>query len=85
MDKNSHSDTTRMSIDVSRNLHKIIKVHAAMHDQGIREFVIDAISEKLEREQKLNKTTRDTLSKTDAGLELTKHKDLKSLFAKLGI
>lgn len=42
-------DTTRTSIDIEKELLKDVKIYCAEHDISIKEFVIEAIKEKLEK------------------------------------
>lgn len=47
------TDTTRdrLSIDIFPELHRKIKVYAALHGQTIREYVLESIQEHLEQEK----------------------------------
>ena len=50
MKKHNSSQHDRLSIDILREEHKQIKIYAAIHDQSIREFVLESIRERLRHE-----------------------------------
>ena len=68
---------TRMSIDVPNDLHKMIKFSSTVYDQTIRDFVVEAIRDRLAKKSKLkakiNKTTKRTLDKSDRGIQAGSH------------
>lgn len=41
----------RLSIDVSPDVHKKIKIHAAMNDRTIRDYVLETVEERLRQEE----------------------------------
>jgi uncharacterized protein (DUF1778 family) len=76
-----HTDTTRLSIDVEKDLYKLIKHTATFEDKTIRDFVIDAIRERLEsqlpeNQKEFNELTRITLEKAEHGEDLHEYKSL---------
>jgi len=82
------SDTTRMSIDVSKDLYKLIKYSATFKEQTIKDFVVDAIKERLKVELKtqqreLNELTARTFEKSDRGEELETYESVDAFFESL--
>lgn len=75
----------RMSIDVNPDFHKAIKAHAALHSETMREYVTQAIMDRVHKEKIFNETTVRTLEKSAKGLELKKYKSMKELYKDLGI
>jgi hypothetical protein len=51
----------RLSIDISDELHHLLKVHTAWTKSNIRDFVTAAIQNKLEFERQTNEETIRTL------------------------
>lgn len=43
----------RLSIDVSPQEHRQIKIYAALHNKTIREYVLESIKERLKRETEI--------------------------------
>ena len=81
-------NNVRMSIDVPKDLHKIIKVHALLQSQSIKEYVIKAISKQINADNSnlvLNKKTTQILEESDSGLNLNKYNNLEDLYTKLGL
>jgi hypothetical protein len=76
---------TRMSIDVSHNLHMLIKTQSALHDESIKEFVIRAIEERLCSLKTINAQTKKTLSDADQGLHISTYTSVDDLYKKLGL
>lgn len=82
----------RMSIDVTKELHQLIKYTAAFEKQSIKDFVIEAIrdrlKEKVEAQQQalaaqykeLSALTRLTLEKSDRGEELETYESVDAFF-----
>ncbi len=82
------SDTTRMSIDVSKDLYKLIKCSATFKEQTIKDFVVDAIKDRLKVELKtqrreLNELTARTFEKSDRGEELETYESVDAFFESL--
>lgn len=82
------SDTTRMSIDVSKDLYKLIKYSATFKEQTIKDFVVDAIKERLKVELKtqrreLTELTARTFEKSDRGEELETYESVDAFFESL--
>ena len=50
MKKHGNDQHDRLSIDILPEEHKQIKIYAAIHDQSIREFVLESIRERLRHE-----------------------------------
>lgn len=89
------SDTIRLSIDVPKELHQLIKYTVVLEKQSIKDFVIDAIrlrlKEKVEAQQwalttrykELSELTRTTLEKSDRGEELETYPSVEAFFQSL--
>lgn len=75
----------RMSIDVNPDFHKAIKAHAALHSETVREYVIEAIMDRVRKEKVFNEMTVRTLEKSAKGLDLKRYKSMKELYKDLGI
>lgn len=89
------SNTIRMSIDVPKELHQLIKYTVAFERQSIKDFVIDAVrdrlKERVEAQQKalatqykeLSELTRITLEKSDRGEELETYESVDAFFRRI--
>ncbi len=75
----------RMSIDISRDLHKIIKTLSLLKSSTIRDYVVEAITDKILKESYLNEETIKILEKSDKGLDLNMYDDLEDLYKKIGV
>ena len=88
-------ETVRMSVDVPKELHELIKSAASFEHKTLRDFVIEAVKSRLEvsiptqkRElaaqyRKLNELTRKTLAKTDRGEDLYEYESIDAFFAEM--
>ena len=88
-------NTTRVSIDVPKELHERIKSAASFEHKTIRYFVVEAVKKRLEviiEEQKtdlktksrgLNALTVQTLEKTDQGEDLYEYESVDAFFAEM--
>lgn len=67
------TEIARLTIDLPVALHRVLKAHAALNDSNVKEFVIEAIQTRLEREcdrgHELNAQTKEILRKSRAGKE----------------
>lgn len=54
----SSKNRTRLSIDVLPKEHRIIKAYAAINDETIREYILEAVRERLNKERE-NKQLSD--------------------------
>ena len=89
------SETIRMSIDVPKDLHRLIKSSASFEKQSIRDFVIEAIRDRLKEKveaqqqaliaqyQELSELTRITLEKSDRGEELEAYPSVEAFFKRI--
>ncbi len=70
---------TRMSIDVSPELHKEIKLSAMFCDETIRDFVVEAVKEKISTLHKKNPNalTLKTFQRTDKNEDIEHITDLE--------
>jgi len=69
---------TRLSIDLDKDLYKLIKHAATFEEQTIKDFVVEAIWERLkghppEQWREVNELTRITLEKADRGEDLHRY------------
>lgn len=83
-----NEEMTRLSIDVSKDLYKLIKYTATFEEQTIKDFVVGAIEEKLhnklpQQQQELNELTKITLEKEDRGEELETYQSVDAFFESL--
>ena len=80
-------DMTRLSIDISKDLHKLIKHSATFEDQSIKDFVISAIENKLKarppQQRELNELTARTLEEADRGEELHRYESFKAFLVEM--
>ena len=88
-------ETTRMSIDVPKELHELIKSAASFEHKTIRDFVVEAVKQRLEvnveeqkqalkaRYRKLNALTAQTFEKTDRGEDLYEYESVDAFFAEM--
>jgi hypothetical protein len=58
------NNISRLTVDLPTEIHKIIKLHAALNNLSIRDFVIDAIAEKIEDAKELNSKTISSIKKS---------------------
>ena len=82
------SDMTRLSIDVPKDLYKLIKYSATFGEQSIKDFVIDAIQDRLKlqleaQQRELNELTLRTLQKADKGQELHEYERFDDCIAEM--
>jgi len=78
---------TRMSIDVSKELHQMIKIHAMFDHKTIRDFVVSAIEgaiNKKHKTQEVNAETRKVLLESEAGIGLTRYNNMDEFFKEIG-
>jgi len=64
------AELTRMTIDVPRNFHRIVKSTASMQGETIRNFVIQALKDKIEDQIDLQEGLK-ALSEFEAGNKKT--------------
>jgi len=76
---------TRLSIDISDELHHCLKVHTAYKNQTIMNFVREAIYSKIEKEKKLNKESIRVIEESKKGFGISSFKSLEELYKDLGI
>ena len=82
------SDMTRLSIDVEKDLYQLIKHSATFENKIIREFVVDAIRERLkarlpEQYGEFNELTRITLEKAERGEDLYTYKNFDDFITEM--
>ncbi len=80
---NTKGDFSRITIDMPKIDHKKLKAISAILGKSMRELVIESIREHLYKYP--NKETLKAIENVEKGKDLTKAKDIKDLFKKLGI
>ena len=88
------ANVTRISVDMPNDLHKMMK-HIAIHNEvSVRDYVIEAIQEKMRKEaptKTRKKTlkgaalTLKTIADSKKGIGLKHYKSLDDFFAEFGI
>lgn len=76
---------TRMSIDVTPQMHTLIKMQSTLHHESIKEFVIKAIEERLCALKDVNAQTTQVLKNADESLEISTYASVDDLYLKLGL
>ncbi|MBI1925483.1 hypothetical protein HYR99_14675 [Candidatus Poribacteria bacterium] len=82
------SDMTRLSIDVPRDLYTRLKQSAVFWEQTIKDFVTEAIQEKLTGQltsqwRELNELTLRTLENADKGEELHRYESFNDFLTEM--
>ncbi len=82
------SDITRLSIDVPRDLYTRLKYSAVFREQTIKDFVTEAIQEKLTGQltsqwRELNELTLRTLENADKGEELHRYESFDDFLTEM--
>ncbi len=80
---NTKGDFSRITIDMPKIDHKKLKAISALLGKSMRELVIESIREHLYKYP--NKETLRAIENVEKGKDLTKAKNIKDLFKKLGI
>ena len=80
---NPKNDFSRITIDIPKIDHKKLKAISALLGISMRELVIESIREHLYKYP--NKETLKAIENVEKGGNLTKTKNIKDLFKKLGI
>lgn len=76
---------TRLSIDISNELHHFLKVHTAYKNDTIMNFVREAIYSKVEQEKKLNAESIKALEESKKGLNINKYSSYQEMYKKLNL
>jgi len=80
----SHSNTSRLSIEVPTKIHKQLKTMAALNGLTVKDLVLSCLNEHLFSSNNPNKETLKAFEETDKGKGLITCKDVSDLFEKLG-
>lgn len=70
---------TRLSIDISDELHHYLKIHTARKKVTVVDFVRDAIYKKIDQEKIPNKKTINALEESRQGVGITKNLSVKEM------
>jgi len=78
---------SRINIEIPDEEHQKLKIISAINSTSIKDFVLEAISEKINSQllKKPNTETLEAFKETDAGIGITKHNNLEDLFKDLGL
>ena len=80
--------TTRLTIDIPKNVHKRLKTISAVSGKSMKQILIDSFNEVnqcLVSEHIPNEETQHALGQAGEKKNLTKADSMKDLFKKLGI
>jgi len=77
--------TVRLSIDISEELHHYLKIQTARTKDTIRNYVKEAIYNKVDQEKTPNKETLKVLEDSRNGIGITKFASIEDLYKDLGI
>ena len=80
---NIKGDISRITIDMPKADHKRLKAISAVLGKSMRELVVESIKEHLYKYP--NKETLKAIENVEKGKDLTRAKNVKELFDKLGI
>jgi hypothetical protein len=81
------SNMSRINIEIPEDDHQKLKIVAAVNAITIKEFVLQAVKEKIDAQisKKPNEETLQAFKETETGIGLTKHTDLSALLSDLGL
>ena len=79
------TNSTRISIDIPKAMHKKLKDTATFLGKSMREIIIESIEGYIVKSKSLNKKILKLIEETEKGIGLIKCKDTNDLFKKLGI
>jgi sRNA-binding carbon storage regulator CsrA len=71
---------TRLSIDISDDIHQFLKIHTAYKNETIVNFVRKAIYEKMNSEKELNYETSKSVENSLNNIGVTNSKNIDELF-----
>jgi len=70
---------TRLSIDISDELHHYLKIHKARKKVTVVDFVRDAIYKKIDQEKVPNKETIKAIEESRNGIGITKNSSVEEM------
>jgi len=85
---NTKNESSRVTIDMSKAMHRRLKTHAALLGKSMREVILDALesTEACRLSSHIpNKTTRKAIQDIEKGHDLVEVKNVKELLKKLGM
>ena len=74
---------TRLSIDISDELHHYLKIHTARKKDTIMNFVIDAIYKKVDQEKVPNEETIKALEESRNGIGINEYSSWEEMIDKI--
>ncbi|MBA3816598.1 MAG: hypothetical protein H0X29_08790 [Parachlamydiaceae bacterium] len=81
----THSDRTRMTIDMPINEHKQLKAMAAFMGVSLKDLVLSCVRDHLFSQNKPNEETLKAFKETEEGIGLVKCYNFDDFIAKLGL
>lgn len=76
---------TRLSIDISNELHKFLKVHTAYKNDTIMNYVREAIYTRISQEKELNQESIKALEESKEGKNINKYSSYEEMYKKLNL
>ena len=70
---------TRLSIDISNELHHYLKIHTARKKITVMSFVRDAIYQKIDQEKVPNRETIKAIEESRNGIGITKNSSVEEM------
>lgn len=74
---------TRLSIDISDELHHYLKIHTARTKNNIKDFVTEAIYKKVDAEKVPNEETIKALEESAKGIGINKYSSWEEMIDKI--
>ena len=75
----------RMSIDVSAELHRRLKIYCASKSETIRDYVVSAVKDKIKKERVLKDDVIKVLQDSDDNIGLKYYDSLEDMYKDLGL
>ena len=79
------ADTTRLSVEISRNEHKKLKILADANGLTLKEFILAVLEPILYPKKKPNKATMKAIEDTEKGIGLKTFKNIDQMWEALGL
>lgn len=79
------SNTTRLSVEISKTEHKKLKILADMNDMTLREFVLSILDPILHPKKNPNQTTLDAIENTEKGIGIKTYENLDQMWENIGL
>ncbi len=79
------ANTTRLSVEISKNEHKKLKVLADVNGLTLKEFILAVLEPILYPKKKPNKATLKAIEDTEKGIGLKTYKNIDEMWETLGL